>query len=283
MKGNKQYPSKDPMFRLEQEMRIRNFSKKTIASYLYYIKELQRFANYKQFREINRQDIKNYLDFLFSQGKSEATVNVAINSLKFYFDKILNRKFFVSDIGIKRPKKAKKLPVVLSKQEIVKMIDVSGNIKHKLMIQILYSSGLRVSELINLEINDIDFHRRTIKVKQGKGKKDRITITSRDVLKNIDKYIKEFRPLRYLFEGYEPGKKISARSAQKVIRETGKRAGIKKNVSAHTLRHSFATHLLENNVNLRYIQSMLGHARLETTQIYTKVAVNKFREIEDLL
>jgi len=282
MQGNNKYPSKDPMFRLAQEMRIRNFSQKTIKSYLYYNKEILRFAN-KFISEINKQDIRDYLDFLISSQKSASTLNVAINALKFYYQSILHRKFFDFEVGIKRPKEPKRLPVVLSKEEIKQMIDSTDNIKHKLIIQILYCSGLRVSELVDLKINDIDFQRKLVIVKSGKGNKDRITIISKIVLDNIDKYLLEYQPLVYLFESHEAGNKINVRSAQKVVADSAFRAGIKKEVSAHALRHSFATHLLEQGTSIRYIQSLLGHARLETTQIYTKVAVNKFNEINDLL
>lgn len=273
---------RDYEFILSQEMRLRNFSNKTTKSYLHYNKELLRFAS-KSVKEINRQDIKDYLDFLISSGKTASTLNVAINALKFYYQGILHRKFFDFETGIKRPKEPKKLPVVLSKEEILKMIESTDNIKHKLIIQILYCSGLRVSELINLKINDIDFQRKLVIVKSGKGKKDRITIISQIVLDNINKYLVEYQPLVYLFEGYETGAKINIRSAQKVVVNSAFRAGIKKEVSAHSLRHSFATHLLEQGTNIRYIQSLLGHVRLETTQIYTKVASNKFNEINDLL
>ncbi len=282
MPGSYIYPSKDPMYRLGQEMKLRNFSKKTISSYLYYNKELLRFAN-KSPSEINKQDIRDYLDCLINLGRSYATIDLVINAFKFYYGQIMQRKFFISDFGIKRPRKEKKLPIVLSKQEIIKMINVIGNIKHKLMIQILYSSGLRVSELINLKIDDINFNRRTITVKAGKGKKDRITIVSRIVLKNIERYLLEYQPLIYLFESHEAGTKINVRTVQVIVAQAVKRAGFNNKYTAHSLRHSFATHLLENGVNLRYIQELLGHARLETTQIYTKVAVNKLSEINDLL
>lgn len=275
--------SRDPMYFLEQEMRIRNFSPKTIHTYLHYNKELLRFASHKLPKEINKQDIKDYLDFLFNSGKSASTVNLIINALKFYYEQVLQRKFFIPNVGIKRPKKDKKLPIVLSKQEIVKMIKATDNLKHKLIIQILYGSGLRISEIVNLQINDIDFNRNVITIKSGKGRKDRITILSKQILENVNKYLQQWHPLVYLFESYEAGKKINIRSAQKVVEDAIKRAGVNKAASAHSLRHSFATHLLENNVNLRYIQSMLGHVRLETTQIYTKVANNKLREISSPL
>ncbi len=271
--------SRDPMYNLEQEMRIRNFSPKTIKAYLYYNKELLRFAS-KFSDEINKQDIRDYLDFLVSSNKSASTLNLTINALKFYYQGILNRKFFGFETGIKRPKKPKKLPVILSKDEVVRMINALDNIKHKLIIQILYSSGLRVSEIIGLEINDIDFSRKLIHVKGGKGRKDRITIVSDQVLRNTNKYLDEFKPLRYVFEGYESGQKMTTRSIQKIVAKAAISANINKQVTVHTLRHSFATYLLENDTNLRYIQELLGHARLETTQIYTKVTKPSLKNIK---
>jgi len=273
MNGNYQYPSKDPMFSLEREMRIRNFSPKTIQAYLYYNKEILRFAN-KSPRDINTEDLRDYIDCLFSLGKSSSTVNLAINSFKFYYEGTLRRSFFVPKLGIKRPKSEKKLPVVLDKEEVIKMINCLDNIKHKLMIQILFGSGLRVSEVVDLKINNIDFFRRMITIRQGKGAKDRVTIVSEQTLLNIDKYLNEYKPLVYLFESFEPGNKLNVRSVQKVVEMAAKSARVNPDVSAHSLRHSFATHLLENGTDIRYIQELLGHARLETTQIYTKVANN---------
>jgi len=282
MEGNYQYPSKDPMFRLAQEMRIRNFSPKTIQAYLHYNKELLRFAS-RDAREIDGQDIRDYIDCLFNLGKSSATVNLAINAFKFYYEGVMRRKFFVSKASIKRPKSEKKLPVVLSKAEVLKMIDCLDNIKHKLMIQILFGSGLRVSEVVDLKINDINFIRKVITIRQGKGAKDRITIVSDKTLGEIEKYLLEYQPLVFLFESHRAGEKLSVRSAQKVVAEAAKLAGVNPEVSAHSLRHSFATHLLESGTDIRYIQELLGHARLETTQIYTKVANNKIRGIKSPL
>lgn len=282
MDGNIQYPSKDPMFRLKQEMRIRNFSPKTIQAYFYYNKELLIFAN-KNAREIDKQDIRDYIDCLFNLGKTSSTVNLAINALKFYYESIMRRKFFASKIGIKRPKAEKRLPVVLSKEEVIMMINSLDNIKHKLIIQILFGSGLRVSEVVDLKINDIDFFRKIITIRHGKGAKDRMTIVSEQTLHNIEKYLLEYQPLVYLFESYEPGHKLNIRSAQKVVAEAARLAGVNPEVSAHSLRHSFATHLLESGTDIRYIQELLGHVRLETTQIYTKVADNKLKNIKSPL
>ncbi len=274
--------TRDPITNLVQEMRIRNFSRKTIIAYVYYNKELLRFAN-KTPKEINRDDLRDYMDYLFNAGKSSSTVNLAINALKFYYEGIMQRKFFMPKTGIKRPKSEKKLPEVLSKIEVVNMINALDNIKHKLIIQILFGSGLRVSELIDLKINDIDFIRRVINIRQGKGAKDRISIISSQTLLNIEKYLKEYQPLVYLFEGHEAGEKISVRTAQKVVEAAAAKAGINKDISAHSLRHSFATHLLESGTDIRYIQELLGHARLATTQIYTKVANNMLRDIKSPL
>lgn len=273
------YPSWDPIARLKQEMKIRKFSQETIKSYLHYIMEILRFAS-KSPREINQNDVKDYIEYLCDRNLSSSTMNTAYSALKFYFEKVLNRTFF---INIARAKQDKKLPLVLSKNEIKKIIETADNIRHKLMVQILYSSGLRVSEIINLKINNIDFIRKTVHVQGAKGKKDRITIIPEIVLENIEKYLLEFRPFEYLFESRINNKKLATRTIQKITEKLAKNAGITKNITPHVFRHSFATHLLEQGTSIRYIQSLLGHARLETTQIYTKVAVNKFDEIEDLL
>ena len=275
---NWQYPSKDPVLGLKQEMKIRKFSPKTAKSYLYYITELLKLTR-KGPKEINNQDIKDYLESLCDQKLSSSTINTAYSALKFYFEKILGRKFF---FNIPRAKKDKKLPIVLSKKEILDIINACENIKHKLIIQVLYCSGLRVSEVINLQINDIDFNRKTIHIKGAKGAKDRITIISETVLKNIEKYLLEFQPLKHIFESMRGGK-LTTRTIQIIVSQNANRAGINKPVSPHSLRHSFATHLLESGVDIRYIQSLLGHSRLETTQIYTKVATTQFDKIKDLL
>lgn len=274
--------ARDPMFYLAQEMRIRNFSPKTIRAYLYYNKELLRFAN-KSPREINSGDLRDYIDCQFGLGKSSSTVNLAINALKFYYEGLMHRKFFILPTGIKRPKSEKKLPQVVAKLEVIRMIDALDNIKHKLIIQILFGSGLRVSELANLKINDIDFFRRIIIIRHGKGAKDRITIVSDQTLRNIEKYINEYQPLAYLFESFEAGTKLNVRSIQKVVTDAARLAGLRVGISAHSLRHSFATHLLETGTDIRYIQELLGHARLETTQIYTKVANSSLKRIESPL
>lgn len=273
-----QYPSKDPIQRLKQEMKLRKLSLKTIRSYLYYTTELLNFTR-KSPTDINNEDIRSFLENLCNKNLSSSTLNTAYSALKFYFEKILYRKFF---FNIPRAKKDKKLPVVLSKRKILDIINACDNIKHKLIIQILYCSGLRVSEVVSLKINDLDFNRKIIHIKGAKGKKDRITIISETVLKNIKKYLAESQPLKYLFESMRGGN-LTTRTIQAIISQNAIKAGITKPISPHSFRHSFATHLLENGLDIRYIQALLGHSRLETTQIYTKVATKQFNKIKDLL
>lgn len=277
---NTRYPynSQNPLEKLRQEMRLRKFSQKTIKSYLHYTTYLLNFTR-KSPTNINQSDIRNYLENLCDKNASSSTLNTAYSALKFYFEKILYRKFF---FNIPRAKKDKKLPIVLSKKEILDIINACSNIKHKLIIQILYCSGLRISEVVSLKISDIDFGRKVIHLKGAKGAKDRITIVSEVVLKNIEKYLAQFKPLEYLFESIRGGI-LTTRTIQAIVSQSAAKAGLAKPVSPHSFRHSFATHLLESGLDIRYIQALLGHARLETTQIYTKVAVAQFDKIKDLL
>lgn len=277
---NNRYPygSQNPLEKLKQEMRIRRFSPKTIKSYLHYNTYLLNFTR-KSPTDINQTDVRAYLENLCDNDVSASTLNTAYSALKFYFEKILCRKFF---INLPRTKKDKKLPVVLSKKEILDIINACDNIKHKLIIQVLYCSGLRVSEVVSLKTIDVDFNRKIIHLKGAKGAKDRITIISEVVLKNIEKYLTKFKPKKYLFESSR-GEILTTRTIQAIVSQNTKKAGLNKPVSPHSFRHSFATHLLESGLDIRYIQSLLGHERLETTQIYTKVAVTQFDKIKDLL
>ena len=280
MKRNNYYPSKDPVLKFEQEMKLRNFSQKTIKVYSYYIVEILNFAN-KNPRNIQSQDIRNYLEKLVDQRKSSSTLNIAYSALKLYFEKVLHRRFFVF---LPRAKSEKKLPVVFNKKEVKRILETPKNIKHKLILQLIYSAGLRVSELIKIKVSDLDFENNLLFIKQSKGKKDRGTIFSKSLNLALKKYILKNNKTSndLLFESIR-GDKLSVRSIQKIFLSALKKSGINKNAGCHSLRHSFATHLLESGVNLRYIQELLGHKKLETTQIYTKVASNKLREIKNPL
>ncbi len=271
---------RDPIYNLERELKIRGFSRKTVKSYLHYNKELLKFNN-KSPKNINSDDIKEYLFYLKNKKLANATLNVAINAIKFYYAQILKRKFFVNK-EIFRTKKAQKLPEVLNKEEIGKISSVIKNAKHKLILGLIYSSGLRVSEIINVKQGDLDFENKILKVKQSKGAKDRITILSEKIAGVLEKYIKNKKAGNYIFESARGGK-LSERTIQKIFENALKNSGVKKSATCHSLRHSFATHLLESGISIRCIQELLGHARLETTQIYTKVANNKLKEIKSPL
>jgi len=269
------YPSQDPVLKMKQEMKLRNFSPKTIKSYSYYIANILQFAN-KGASSIITEDIRNYLEMLVDINSSASTVNCAYSALKFYFEKILRRKFFVN---LPRSKKEKKLPIVLSKEEIERMVKSVNNLKHQCILQLLYGSGLRVSEVVRIKMTDFDFDRKLLHIKKGKGNKDRYTIFSEKLLEILEKQKKIKEIDDYLFTGYDNKSPLTTTSVNKIVKQAAAKAGISKNVSAHSLRHSFATHLLENGVSVRYIQELLGHARLETTQIYTKVTNPNLKNI----
>ncbi|NOQ67887.1 tyrosine-type recombinase/integrase [Patescibacteria group bacterium] len=271
---------RDPIYNLKRELKIRGFSPKTIKSYLYYNTNLLKF-NSKSPKNINSDDIKEYLLYLKNKSLSNSTLNVAINAIKFYYTQILRRKFFVNK-KIVRTKKSKKLPEVFTKDEIKKILATIQNVKHKLTLALMYSSGLRVSEITNVRVGDLDFKNNILKVKQAKGAKDRITILSKKISYILEKYVKNKKIGDYIFESLRGGK-LSERSVQKIFTQAFKKSKIKKKASCHSLRHSFATHLLEGGTDIRYIQELLGHKRLETTQIYTKVANNKIKDIKNPL
>jgi len=258
---------------LAQELRIRNYSQKTAKSYIHYNQEFLRFCS-KDPREVNTEDIKDYLDFLANEW-SASTVSVAFNALLFYYKIIWRRHFFVN---LAHPRKEKHLPVVLSKEEVTKLINILANLKHHCIVSLLYGCGLRVSELTHVKMFDIDLDRMFLRVFQGKGKKDRITLLPKSLKIILERQSRVKRPNDYLFTNGRGGR-LTETTIEKVVSMAAKRAGIAKNVTPHTLRHSFATHLLENGTDIRYIQELLGHAKLQTTQIYTHVANNNLKNI----
>ncbi len=252
------------------EMKSRGWTAKTIKSYIYHI---EKFLQSEKLP-------KEYLFELLKKEKSTSYYKIVYASIKFYYE-IINKTKDFQNFKIKIPKKEKRLPKILTKKEIELMIDKTINIQHKLVIMLLYSSGIRLSELINLKWNDLNLLTNTIIVNQGKGKKDRITI----IAKKAKKYIKELKNNKkseYFFFS-QRNKKYSEKSIQKIVENAGKKAELKIKPTPHTLRHSFATHLLENGTDIRYIQTLLGHSRLETTQIYTHVANTHLQNIKNPL
>ncbi|MFA6486588.1 MAG: site-specific tyrosine recombinase/integron integrase [Candidatus Magasanikbacteria bacterium] len=282
------YPSQDLMVKLRQEMKLRNFSPKTIKSYIYYTSDCLNKSN-KQARSIGGADVREYLANLVDRNYSPSTINTAYSALQFYFEQVLHRNFFCQ---IPRAHKEAHLPVVLSKNEVTRMIELSENPKHKCILSLLYATGVRVSELTHIKMRDIDLDRMVLRVYQGKGKKDRFTIlpaslkttlVTQQRLKNPNDYLFTNGRNRLISGKKTGGGRLTEASIQKIVAQAAVRAGVAKNVTPHTLRHSFATHLLENGTDIRYIQELLGHAKLQTTQIYTHVAVNNFSNIKSPL
>lgn len=265
---------------LAQELIIRGFSKRTVKSYL---SHNQHFLNFigKSAREVSSQDIKNYLLYLKSRNYSNTSINSVISALKFYYTELLRRKLFFT---IHRPKKEKYLPTVLTRAEIVKIINCAHNLKHKLLLSLLYGSGLRVSEVVKIKINHLDLISKSLLVKNAKGQKDRYTLLSDISIKLLNIYLPKLpNTQKYLFNGQLINSNLSQRSAQKIFDYALQESGIKKDASCHSLRHSFATHLLENGVDIRHIQKLLGHQNIKTTEIYTHVAQNFLKNVKSPL
>ncbi len=260
---------------LETELKIRGLSGVTIKNYVI---QNERFLNFikKKAEAVEGSDIKKYMAYLISDlGLKPASVNLTLSSLKFYYEQVLKKKIFED---IKPPKIEKKLPTVLSKDEIKRLLDACSNPKHNLLIKLLYSSGLRVSEAVKMKVDDLDFDERMGRVIEGKGKKDRLIILSKDLISDIKEYLKvRKRSSEYLFPSSHSH--ITIRMAQKIVQMNALKAGIKKRVFCHALRSSFATHLLESGVDIRYIQELLGHSDLSTTQRYTKVSTEQLKKI----
>lgn len=275
-KDNYKYCPEDYLLKLE----LKKYSDNTVRNYVSYFESFINYYYHSDPISLNEVDIRTYLQKLIQEGKSNSYVNMTVNSIKFYYEIVLGmpNRFY----AIERPRKEKKLPEVLSKDEIMEVINKANNLKHKCIIGLLYSSGLRRSELLNLNITDIDSKRMVVKIRSAKGSKDRISILSPSILKDLQLYYKEYRPQIYLFEGQKGGK-YSAASVLKVVTSTASKAGLRKKVTPHMLRHSFATHLLENGTDIRHIQLLLGHSSTKTTEIYTHVANRSFMKIKDLL
>jgi len=256
--------------RLQQE----RYSENTIKIYTHYFKDFVAEFSGRKLSEITKEEINAYILRLIKEKDiSTSQQNQRINSIKFYYEKVLNRDKEYYQID--RPRKRRYLPEVLSKEEIGKMIKLTDNRKHQSLIALIYSCGLRRSEAINLKLKDIDSKRMMIKVNNAKGNKDRYVNLPDQLLGLLKEYYREHRPAEYLFEGQKGGP-YSAESIWKIIRQAAGRANMKKRVYPHILRHSFATHNIEQGIDIRYIQEWMGHESIKTTQRYTHVAGNKF-------
>ncbi len=265
--------------KLEIELKISKNSKYTLRNYL---NSNTQFFNYvqKKPREISAEDIKIFLAEKM-ENKSSTSIILFLSALRYAFSTILD---FDPTSKIKRPKKEKKLPSVLTKKEILDLIGAVNNKKSRLIISFIYACGMRVSELTKLKISDLDFEEKIGQIRQAKGKKDRIFNIPLFLMNKLKRHAEKQKEFgnTFLFSGRE-GKKMSDRNIQKIVKNAAKKAGIKKEVHTHTLRHSFATHLLEQDVDIRKIQELLGHSDLSTTQIYTHVSTEELKKIKSPL
>ncbi|HIE45376.1 MAG TPA: integrase [Flavobacteriaceae bacterium] len=257
---------------IEEKMIRRNYSKSTITSYIAFLKKYATFCSTNSLDP--KKDADLFIQSLIKQGYSISSQNQAINAIKYYWENILNKdKAFIE---IERPMKERKLPEVLSLDEVTAIFNACRNFKHLMILKTIYACGLRISEVINLEIKDINSTRNTIKIRIAKGKKDRIVPIPEELLIELRQYFKVYKPHLYLFEGQGSNvnkpKKYSPSSIQMVMKNLSKYAGIRRRITPHTLRHSYATHLYEYGISLRSIQVLLGHESSKTTEIYTRVS-----------
>lgn len=257
------------------------YSQNTLETYKHMFEEFINHFPQTEIDDITDTMIVDFLRYLVNERNiSGSYQNQSINSIKFYYERVMGgqRKIYTID----RPRKERILPEVLSQEEIIMIINATENLKHKAILMTIYSAGLRISELINLRIKDIDSNRMQIRVVQAKGKKDRYTLLSTKTLEVLRKYFLEYKPTEWIFEGTK-GEQYARRSIQEILKKSVDKVGIMKRITVHTLRHSFATHLLESGTDIRYIQSLLGHSSGKTTEIYTHITTKGFDQIKSPL
>jgi site-specific recombinase XerD len=262
------------------KLELKQYAQNTARVYINCFEAFMRYFPGVPLGQIDENDIRDYLLYLSRSNKSTSYINQAVNSIKFYYEVVLGmpNRFY----SIERPRKRKKLPEILSMSEVQDLLAQVGNLKHRCIVGLLYSSGLRRSELLALKPTDLDFNRMMVRIRQGKGNKDRYSILSKTLIPELMEYLQRYSPDHYLFESPNGGA-YSASSVLKIVSRAARRVGIRKRVTPHMLRHSFATHLLEKGVDLRRVQVLLGHNSSKTTEIYTHVAENSFKGIDDLL
>lgn len=270
---------------LVQHLKLKAYSLSTIRTYRNEFLQLLQLLKKKKADDLTSDDLKRYFVYCFEKlHLSENTLHSRINAVKFYFEQVLRREKFFWEIP--RPKKPAQLPKLLNEQEIEKLFNALPNKKHKAMLFTAYSAGLRVSEIVNLKIKDIDSGRMQVLIEKAKGKKDRYVNLSPVLLDVLRDYVKSFRPRLFLFESEASGSAYPARTVQQIFSNAKRKAGIKKTVGIHSLRHSFATHLLEKGTDIRFIKEILGHFDIRTTERYLHVSkkelVNIISPLDDL-
>lgn len=270
---------KKSLLTFKEWLRSKRYSENTIKAYIDAMRSFLVFHNKKAVADLTNEDVIWYNnEYILKHNISASYQNQIVNAIKLYFKIIGDTKLDIEKVH--RPKRAKVLPNVLSKEEVLRIIDFTDNLKHKTLLALIYSSGLRISEALHMKATDIDSKRMLIHIKNAKGKKDRYTLLSERVLLLLREYYAIYKPKGYLFEGSKGGM-YSDRTAQVVLQQAAIRARIDKPISLHTLRHSFATHLLESGTDLRYIQDLLGHSSPKTTMIYTHVSSTSLKNIKN--
>ncbi len=265
--------------KFKQWLQSKRYSQNTITTYSEALKTFLLFFPEKNIPEIDNNDVILFNNnYILHKKLSESYQNQIVNAIKLFFKIVMDTKIDIDKIH--RPKRAKVLPNVLSKEEVKLILNAHSNLKHKTMLSLIYSCGLRRSELLNLKPADIDSKRGVVIIRQSKGKKDRITPLSQKILELLREYYSLYRPRIWLFEGQNAGEKYSEYSLQSVLKQALQKVGNTKLVTLHWLRHSFATHLLESGTDLRYIQELLGHNSSKTTEIYTHVSTKSLQQIK---
>jgi len=260
-------------------MQHKRYSPSTIDSYTGAVQSFLAFTHPKSPDELSNDDMVRYVnEHIIAKGLSFSFQNQVVNATKLFFREIIKSRIEIDKL--ERPRREYKLPNVLSKEEVKKILEAPVNIKHRAMLSLIYACGLRRSELLNLKPGNIDSKRMLLIIRQAKGRRDRVAPLSEKIIDLLRGYFKTYRPQKWLFEGQQGGEQYSEQSLQSVLKQAVKKAGIKKPVTLHWLRHSYATHLLEKGVDLRYIQELLGHKSSKTTEIYTHVSTKSLTKIK---
>ena len=262
----------------KHQLILKNYSERTVDAYLISLNNFLQYVQKNEFKNITATQIEDYFYYCKVElNYSYSAMKQHLASVKFLYKEVLKKEVdFDFNIKMKKPST---IPVVLSIEEVQRLFNSFTNLKHKAIFTLCYSAGLRLSEILNIKISDIDSDRMQIRIEQAKGKKDRYSILSPKVLDLLRSYVSEYRPEVYLFEGQNGGK-YSSSSVQQLMRAHRKKANINKKATPHTLRHSFATHLLDNGTDIRFIQELLGHKHISTTQIYTHVSSRTLKDIK---
>lgn len=266
------------LYKVQRELKIKNYSPKTIKSYLYGLRKYFSFKS-SDFAKLDQEDIRNFLLQCERKHISPQSRNLFLNAIKFYYRNVRKDN---PKIEIQSAKKPKSLPTVLSRSEVNRILELTKNAKHKLLLSLAYGAGLRVSEVVSLKVQDLDFEELTVYIKQAKGQKDRISVMPESLIDSLKNMVAGKTGNDFVFAS-ERGGKLTTRTAQKVFENSLADSGVKKDATFHSLRHSFATHLLENGTDVRYVQKLLGHQNIRTTQRYTQVTNPMLKNIKSPL